>query len=108
MLRRKTGQKSTTLRVSDLELDQLKHHVKRGEKEITLTGKEYGLLEYLMLNAGQVVTRTMISEHVWNEDFDSFTNVVDVYISRLRNKIDKDAKKPLIHSIRGAGYTLKE
>lgn len=108
LLRRKTGQKSTTLKIADLELDQLKHKVKRAEKEIVLTGKEYSLLEYLLLNSGQVVTRTMISEHVWNEDFDSFTNVVDVYISRLRNKIDKEFNKPLIHSIRGAGYTLKE
>jgi DNA-binding response OmpR family regulator len=108
LLRRRTGQTSTTLKVADLELDQLKHRVKRAGKEITLTGKEYSLLEYLMLNTDQVVTRTMISEHVWNEDFDSFTNVVDVYISRLRNKIDREHKKPLIHSIRGAGYTLKE
>jgi DNA-binding response OmpR family regulator len=108
LLRRRTGQRSTTLRVSDLELDQVKHAVKRAGKEVVLTGKEYSLLEYLMLNSGQAVTRTMISEHVWDEDYDSFTNVVDVYISRLRNKIDKDFKKPLIHSIRGAGYSLKE
>ncbi len=108
LLRRKSGQKSTTLKMADLELDQLKHKVKRSEKEIVLTGKEYSLLEYLMLNCGEVVTRTMISEHVWNEDYDSFTNVVDVYISRLRSKIDKDFPKPLIHSIRGAGYTIKD
>ena len=108
LLRRRSGQKTTMLKVADLELDQLKHSVKRAGKDIVLTGKEYSLLEYLMLNSGQAVTRTMISEHVWNEDFDSFTNVVDVYVSRLRNKIDKDFKKPLIHSIRGAGYTLKE
>ena len=108
LLRRKNQQKSSVLKLSDLELDQLKHAVKRAGKEITLTSKEYALLEYLMIHAEQVVTRTMISEHVWNEDFDSFSNVVDVYINHLRSKIDKGFKKPLIHSIRGTGYTLKE
>ena len=108
LLRRKTAQKTTTLLLADLELDQLKHAAKRAGKDIVLTSKEYALLEYLMLNAGNVVTRTMITEHVWNEDFDSFTNVVDVYINYLRNKIDKGFKKPLIHSIRGSGYVLKE
>jgi len=108
LLRRKSAGKANTLSVGDLELDRLKHSVKRGGKQIELTGKEYALLEYLMLNANGVVTRTMLSEHVWNEDFDSFTNVVDVYISHLRNKIDKGSKKPLIQSIRGTGYVLKE
>ena len=107
LLRRKNKNKSTTHRVADLELDQLKRSVKRGDKEIILTSREYALLEYLVLNSNQVVTRTMISEHVWSEDFDSFTNIVDVYINHLRNKIDKGSKKPLIHSIRGSGYTLK-
>ena len=108
LLRRKSIDKSAMLKVLDLELNQLKHTVKRGGKEITLTSKEYALLEYLMRHAGEVVTRTMISEHVWNEDFDSFSNVVDVYVNHLRNKIDKGYKKPLIHSIRGTGYILKE
>ncbi len=108
LLRRKSAGKSNTLTVADLELDRLNHTVKRAGKEITLTGKEYALLEYLMLNANGVVTRTMLSEHVWNEDFDSFSNVVDVYINHLRNKIDKGSKKPLIQSLRGAGYLLKE
>ncbi len=108
LLRRKNTNKNTTLQVADLELDQLKRSVKRAGKEIVLTSREYALLEYLMLHANQVVTRTMISEHVWSEDFDSFTNVVDVYISHLRDKIDKGFKKPLIHSIRGSGYALKE
>jgi heavy metal response regulator len=108
LLRRKTAQKNNKLQIGNLELDQLKHTVKRGGKEITLTSKEYALLEYLMVHSGQVVTRTMISEHVWNEDFDSFSNVVDVYINHLRNKIDKGFKKPLINSIRGTGYILKE
>lgn len=108
LLRRKSKDKTGQLRVADLELDQIKHVVRRGGNEITLTAREYALLEYLMQNAGQVITRTMIIEHVWNEDFDSFSNVVDVYINHLRNKIDKEAKKPLIHSIRGTGYILKE
>ena len=108
LLRRKQPDKNTTLRLADLELDQLKHSVKREDKEIALTAKEYALLEYLMLHSNQVVTRTMISEHVWNEDFDSFTNIVDVYINHLRNKIDKGSKTPLIHSVRGSGYVLKE
>ncbi|MFH1339156.1 MAG: response regulator transcription factor [Candidatus Omnitrophota bacterium] len=108
LLRRERVDRTTTLRVADLELDQLTHKVRRAGKEITLTSKEYALLEYLMLNANQIVTRTMISEHVWNEDFDSFTNVIDVYINYLRAKIDKSFKKQLIHTIRGTGYILKE
>lgn len=108
LLRRKRMDKTSFLRVADLELDQLTHKVKREGKEIALTSKEYALLEYLMLHAGQIVTRTMISEHVWNEDFDSFTNVIDVYVNYLRNKIDKGFKKQLIHTMRGTGYTLKE
>ncbi len=107
LLRRNRLNKTTTLKIADLELDQLTHKVKRSGKEITMTSKEYALLEYLMLNANQIVTRTMISEHVWNEDFDSFTNIIDVYVNYLRNKIDKGFKKKLIHSIRGAGYILK-
>lgn len=107
LLRRKTEKKKTTLKVDDLELDQLTRRVKRGGKEIVLTSKEYILLEYLMLNVNQVVTRTMISEHVWNESFDSFTNVIDVYVNYLRNKIDKGCKHKLIHTIRGTGYILK-
>ena len=79
-----------------------------GDDSIKLTSKEYGLLEYLMLNANQVVTRTMISEHVWKEDFNSFTNVIDVHIRYLRNKIDKNHPKKLIHTVRGTGYILKE
>ena len=108
LLRRKGAERSNTIAIANLELDRLKHTVKRAGKEIELTSREYALLEYMMLNAGDVVTRTMISEHVWNEDFDSFSNVVDVYVNHLRNKIDKDSKKPLIHSIRGTGYVLKE
>lgn len=108
LLRRKRVDKSTILKVADLELDQLSHKVRRAGKGIILTSREYALLEYLMLHANQVVTRTMISEHVWNEDFDSFTNVIDVYVNYLRNKIDKDFKKQLIHTIRGTGYIIKD
>lgn len=108
LLRRKKTDKATILKVADLELDQVTHKVRRAGQEISLTSKEYALLEYFMLNANQVITRTMISEHVWNEDFDSFTNVIDVYVNYLRNKIDRGFKKQLIHTIRGVGYILKE
>ncbi|MFH2146258.1 MAG: response regulator transcription factor [Candidatus Omnitrophota bacterium] len=107
LLRRNRQDKTTALKVADLILDQLSHKVSRGGKEITLTAKEYALLEYLMLHSGQVVSRTMISEHVWHEDFDSLTNFVDVYINYLRNKIDKGAKNKLIRTIHGAGYMIK-
>jgi len=108
LIRRKNNVKTAKLRVADLELDQLNHKVKRADREIELTGTEYALLEYLMLNANQVVTRTMISEHVWNYDFDSFSNVINVYINYLRKKVDTGFDKKLIHSLRGTGYMLKE
>jgi heavy metal response regulator len=108
LLRKNREEKVTTLRIGDLELDQIKHTVQRAGQDLSLANKEYALLEYLMLNANQVVTRTMISEHVWNEDFDSLTNVFDVYIHRLRSKVDKGFSKQLIHSVRGVGYVLKE
>ena len=108
ILRKKDSQAPTKLQVDDLVLDLYTHKVTRGGKDIKLTAKEYSLLEYLMRNAGIVVTRTMISEHVWDIDFDTFTNVIDVYINYLRNKIDAGSKKKLIHTIRGRGYILKE
>ena len=107
LLKRNQTRTLPNLKIEDLELDQLSHKVKRAGKDIVLTSKEYALLEYLMLNCNSAVTRTMISEHVWHEDFDSFTNVIDVYIKYLRNKIDKGFKKKLIHTIHGTGYTLK-
>ncbi|MDD5347997.1 MAG: response regulator transcription factor [Candidatus Omnitrophica bacterium] len=107
LLRRKAPEKGGVLKVGDLELNQLTRKVSRAGKEIELTGKEYALLEYLMLNAGTVITRTMISEHVWHEDFDSFTNVIDVYMNYLRNKICKGFKKTLIQTVRGSGYIIK-
>jgi len=108
LLRRDKTDKTGILKIADLEMDRLKHKVTRAGKEIRLTTKEFGLLEYMMLNANHVVTRTMISEHVWHEDFDSFTNVIDVYMNFLRNKIDKGHKKQLIHTIHGKGYVLRQ
>lgn len=108
LLRRKRLDKNPIIKIADLELNQLTHKASRAGKNIPLTSKEYSLLEYLMLNAGCVVTRTMISEHVWDESFDSFSNVIDVFINRLRNKIDHGFKNKVIQSIRGSGYTLKK
>jgi two-component system copper resistance phosphate regulon response regulator CusR len=93
--------------VGDLELNLLSHTVTRAGEEIALTNKEYSLLEYLMRNAGTVVTRTMLSEHVWDMSFDTLTNVIDVYINYLRGKIDQGRKKKMIRTIRGRGYVLK-
>ncbi|HOU35881.1 MAG TPA: response regulator transcription factor [Candidatus Omnitrophota bacterium] len=108
LLRRNKIDKTGLLKVADLELDRTRHKVARAGKDIVLTSKEFALLEYLMDNAGHAVTRTMISEHVWHEDFDNFTNVIDVYMSFLRSKIDKGHKKQLIHTIHGKGYIVKE
>ncbi|MFA6321473.1 MAG: response regulator transcription factor [Candidatus Omnitrophota bacterium] len=109
ILRKKSEQKeASVLQVDDLMIDLHTHKVLRAGKEIELTSKEFALLEYLMRNSGKVVTRTMISEHVWDIDFDTFTNVIDVYINYLRNKIDSDSKKKLIQTVRGRGYILKE
>ncbi len=106
LLRRRKPSQGGILKVADLELNQFTHKVTRSGKEIELTSKEYILLEYFMLNSGAVITRNMISEHVWHEDFDSFTNVIDVFVNYLRNKIDKGFEKTLIHTIRGSGYSL--
>ena len=107
LLRGKANKEITKLKLEDLEMDLLSHTVKRGGKEIILSTKEYMLLEYLMRNAENVVTRTMILENVWGLGFDTFTNIVDVYINYLRNKIDKDFDKKLLHTMRGRGYMLK-
>ncbi|MEC9006013.1 MAG: response regulator transcription factor, partial [Nitrospirota bacterium] len=107
LLRRASGETSGILQVGDLILNPITHDVTRDGQRIELTSKEYALLEYMMRNAGRVLTRPMISEHVWNLDFDTFTNIIDVYISYLRNKIDKGSERNLIHTVRGAGYTLK-
>jgi len=97
----------TQLKVGDLELDQLAREVKRDGKKILLQPREFRLLAYLMQNAGQVVTRTMLLEKVWDYHFDPQTNVIDVHISRLRGKIDKDFDEPMLLTIRGAGYKLQ-
>ncbi len=98
----------TALRLGDLELDRMMHSARRGGRRIELQPREYQLLEYLMLHAGQVVTRTMLLEGVWEYHFDPQTNVIDVHISRLRSKIDKGEERPLLHTVRGAGYCLRE
>ena len=97
----------TLYRVGDLELDRLSHTVKRAGNEIPLQPREFRLLEYLMRHAGQVVTRTMLLENVWDYHFDPQTNVIDVHVSRLRSKIEKGYETPVLHTIRGAGYMLK-
>ncbi|WP_411816180.1 response regulator transcription factor [Hyphococcus sp. DH-69] len=99
---------TTRFQVADLELDVLTRTVRRAETKIDLQPREFRLLEYLMRHAGQVVTRTMLLENVWEYHFDPQTNVIDVHISRLRAKIDKDFDKPLLKTIRGAGYRLSE
>ncbi len=106
LLRRGKLPQQVTLQVDDLVLDRIEHKVERGGRRIELTSKEFALLEYLMRNAGRCITRAMIIEHVWNISFDTTTNVVDVYINYLRKKIDENAPKKLIHTIRGSGYLL--
>jgi two-component system, OmpR family, response regulator len=98
----------TRLKVADLEMDLLMRRVSRAGEEIDLTTKEYQLLEYLLRRPGQIATRTMLLENVWNLHFDPQTNIIDVHMSRLRNAIDRGFSKPLIHTVRGAGYVLKE
>ncbi len=108
LLRRGKAEVKTTLQISDLTLDLVSHKVNRGGDEIELTGKEYILLEYFMRNKEKVLTRTMIAEHVWDYNFDTFTNVIDVYINHLRKKIDKGRQSKLLHTLRGVGYIMKE
>ncbi len=106
--RQRPGAADTVLKVGDLELDRLAHTVSRQGKAIPLQPREFRLLEYLMKHAGQVVTRTMLLENVWDYHFDPQTNVIDVHISRLRAKIDKEFDEPLLHTIRGAGYMIRD
>ncbi len=108
LLRREAAQNPGTICYADLELDMIAHSVRRAGREIELKPKEFALLEFLLRNAGRPVTRTMILEHVWDIHFDSISNVVDVHINSLRNKLDKDFEPPLIHTIRGVGYVLKD
>ena len=108
LLRRKATVKEAVIRVADLEVDTASHQVKRAGKSVPLSAKEYSLLEFLAYRRGNVVSRTDIVEHIYNEEAEMDSNVVDVYINYLRNKIDRDHKKKLIHTVRGAGYILKE
>jgi len=107
LLRRRGESREPILRVGDLALDPARRTVQRGELRIELTAREFALLEYFMRNPGRVLTRTMISEHVWDYHFDPMTNVVDVYVNYLRKKLDLEGKPKLIHTVRGAGYVLK-
>jgi DNA-binding response OmpR family regulator len=106
LLRRGQTNHSNTIRIAGLEIDRINHHVTRNGITIRLTAKEYSLLEYLAVNSGRVLSRTMIVEHVWDQSFEGLTNIVDVYIRQLRAKIDEPFHQRLIHTVRRAGYTL--
>jgi heavy metal response regulator len=106
LLRRRPAQQADVIHIGDFELDRLTRKAKRANKRIELSGKEYALLEYLALNAGRVQSRTMIIEHVWDQSFESLTNIVDVYIRQLRTKIDDGFAEKLIHTVRGMGYVF--
>ncbi|GLI32790.1 heavy metal response regulator transcription factor [Desulforhabdus amnigena] len=107
LLRRQSESKQNVLQVADLILDPSRRSVYRGSEKIDLTSREFALLDYFMRNTGRVLTRTMIAEHVWDYDFDSMTNVIDVYVNYLRKKIDSNRETKLIHTVRGVGYTMK-
>lgn len=106
---RRTGRDvTTTLTIADLTVDPLKHKVERGGKNIPLTPKEFSILEFLLHHKNEVVTRTMVTEHVWDYNFEGISNVVDVFLANLRKKIDKNTSKKLIHTIHGVGYKISE
>jgi heavy metal response regulator len=107
LLRRESAGKTSTISVGELQLDTVTREVRWQGRQVTLTNKEYAILEYLMRSPGAVISRSMIEEHAWNYDFDSMSNLVDVYIKRLRNKIDPEYGKQIITTIRGAGYKLQ-
>lgn len=108
VMRRQTDTRTVELRVADLVLNTLTHMAQRGDRRIELTTKEYNLLEYLMRNPNRVLTRTQIAEHVWNLDFASESNLVDVYVRYLRRKIDDESGQKLIKTIRGSGYLISD
>jgi len=108
LMRRGPVTRASTIRIGDLELDRLSQQVRRAGQRIDLTSKEYSLLEYLMSNAGRVLSRNMIIEHVWDQSFDGITNIVDVYIRHLRNKVDEGREPKLLKTVRGVGYTIRE
>ncbi len=108
LLRRGAVARPNVLRIDGLEIDRITHQVRRDERPIKLTSKEYGLLEYLAVNAGRVLSRTMIVEHVWDQSFEGLTNIVDVYVRQLRAKIDEPFATKLIHTIRSVGYVIRD
>jgi len=108
ILRRSSTEKSTKLQCADLTLDLVTHYAYRAEKEIELTTKEYALLEYMMRNKDRILSRSMIMQHVWKHDFDPESNIIDVYVKRVRQKIERPGQSQLIHSIRGVGYRMRE
>lgn len=108
LVRRSEQERGALIIFADMRLDPVTHKVWRNDQEIDVTGKEYDLLEYFMRNPDQVVTRTMIAENCWDYTFDTFTNIIDVYVNYLRKKIDREADKKLIHTVRGVGYIFKE
>jgi len=108
LLRRGAVPRANVIQIADLEIDRLAHQVRRNGVAIKLTAKEYGLLEYLATNAGRVLSRTMIVEHVWDQSFEGLTNIVDVYVRQLRAKIDEPFDKKLIHTVRSVGYVINE
>lgn len=108
LLRRGSVEKSTTLTLGDLELDTVTHKAKRAGRPIDLTAKEYALLEFLLRNKDRVLSRTVISEHIWEYNFDTGTNLIDVYVNHLRNKVDAGHLRKLIHTVRGVGYVMRE
>ncbi len=108
LLRRGAVSRSNTVRVADLEVDRLTQQVRRGTKRIDLTSKEYALLEYLVLNAGRVLSRNMILEHVWDQSFDGFSNIVDVYVGHIRSKVDDGFEPKLLKTVRGVGYVIRD
>jgi two-component system copper resistance phosphate regulon response regulator CusR len=108
LLRRGPVSQGGTVRVADLEIDRLTQQVRRAGRRVELTPKEYGLLEYLAAQPGRVLSRTMIVEHVWDESFEGLTNIVDVYVRHLREKVDAPHPVKLIHTVRGVGYSLSE
>jgi len=107
LLRRRGDVAASALRVADLELDPLRHRATRGTRELSLTNREYAILELLLRHHNQVVTRTMLAEHVWEHDFDTFSNVINVSVARLREKVDDGFALKLIHTIRGSGYMVR-
>jgi len=108
LLRRGSVERPNVLRVGDLEVDRLSQQVRRAGQRIELTAKEYALLEYLAANAGRVLSRTMIIDHVWDQSFDGATNIVDVYVRHLRTKVDEGHNKKLIRTVRGVGYKISD